>query len=340
VDDEGNVYVLDSQLSQVNVYTDAGEYLNTIGNEGEGPGEFKQPSGMFLTEEGNVAVVQTHPGKIVLLSPEGDPLGEHPIPKSEDGGFILLLKGYSGGGNTVLMARQDEYTQGFTANYFLASLDTDGNELTRYCTSQRTIDLTTKSMNDSDWDTIDRRVAVDKNGKVYACTDYQDYRIKVWNSDGSMDRVIEREYTHRKRTTEEKEEIQSIMDVFVKRFGLSVNIHDWNKDIETLYVRDDGSIWVLNSNGQRDKPEGTIGMFDVFDSKGRFVREITLEGEGDPKTDGYFFVGSRVYVVTDLLQAAIAMQGGGESADLGDEEPEPMAVICYKIDGDVLTSNR
>lgn len=340
LDGAGNVYVLDTQLSQVNIYTEDGEYLNTIGAEGEGPGEFKQPNGMFLTDDGKVAVIQTHPAKMVLLTPEGDPSGEHPIPKGKDGGFVILINGGSENGNTVLMARQDEYTEGFKSNYFLVSIDPQGNELTRYCTAPRAIDLTNRSMTDSDWDTIDRRWAVGKTGKVYACLSYSDYRVHVWNPDGSVDRIIEREYEHLKRTPEEKAEVQSIMDSFVKQFGLSVNINDWNKDIENMYVRDDGSMWIINSAGQRNKPDGTIGVFDVFDAKGRFLREVALKGEGDPKTDGYFFLRDKLFVVTDLLQAAISMQSGGASADIGDEEPEPMAVICYELDGDVLTSNR
>lgn len=338
VDPEGDVYVLDTQLSQVNIYADDGAYVNTIGREGEGPGEFKMPAGMFLTSNGEVAVVQTHPGKIVLLTKDGEPAGEHPIPKSDDGGFILLLKGHNRGDNTVLLLRKDDYSQGFSTDYRLVSIADDGSQLAQYCTSTRSIDMAARTMTDSDWDTIDRRWEMGNNGKVYAALSYGDYRIHVWNPDGSVDRIIEREFEHRKRSQEEIDEVKNLMDLFVKRFGLSVNINEWTKDIESFYVRDDGSIWVLNANGMRDRPEGTIGMFDVFDSKGRFVRQVTLKGEGDPKTDGYFFIGDRVYVVTDFLQAAVAMQAGGASADIGEEEPEPMAVIAYKLSGDAVTS--
>jgi hypothetical protein len=46
----------------------------------------------------------------------------------------------------------------------------------------------------------------------------------------------------------------------------------------------------------------------------------------------YYFVGDRFYIVTDLLQAAISLQSGGQSLQIGDEEPEPMSVICYELD--------
>jgi hypothetical protein len=152
--------------------------------------------------------------------------------------------------------------------------------------------------------------------------------------------VIERAYTHRKRTAEEKEIVTNMMNIFARRIpNCTVRITDLTKDVENIYVRDDGSLWVLSSDGSRDIPEGALGVFDVFDPAGRFVRHVTLEGEGDPLTDGYHFVGDRLYVVTDLLQAAISLQAGGESFALGDEEPEPMAVICYKINGQFVTTS-
>ena len=37
-DDDGNVYMLDAQLNEIKVYSEDGEYLRTIGREGEGTG--------------------------------------------------------------------------------------------------------------------------------------------------------------------------------------------------------------------------------------------------------------------------------------------------------------
>jgi hypothetical protein len=79
----------------------------------------------------------------------------------------------------------------------------------------------------------------------------------------------------------------------------------------------------------RDCPKGALGTFDVFDAEGRYLRQVTLMGDGDPLQDGYFFVGDRLYVVTGFLDAAMAAAGGG-SEDIADEA-EPMAVICYQV---------
>ena len=105
-------------------------------------------------------------------------------------------------------------------------------------------------------------------------------------------------------------------------------------------MRDDGTLWVLSSPGARSAGNGAVGTFDVFDQKGRFVQQVTLEGQGKPYQDNYIFDGDLLYIVTDFIQAYLALQGGGtEETAEGEEEPEPMAVICYKIDGSKLSLN-
>jgi hypothetical protein len=341
-DKKGNVYLLDTQLSQVKIFSADGEALRSIGREGEGPGEFRTPTGMFFMDDGNLGVMQVAPGKIVLLTPEGEPAGEHALPQTEDGGFLILLGCRSAGDHLVLAMAKNAFQEGrFDQSRYLASVGHEGNELARYHEEVRTIEFANPILDDREWDTFDRRWSAGGDGRVYAATSYPDYRITVWNDDGTIDRIIEREYTHRKRSDVEMKLVESIMGIFARQIpNCTVNINDYTKDIETFYVREDGSIWVLTSDGSRDHPEGSLGVFDVLDPKGRFVREVTLKGEGDPLTDGYYFVKDRLYVVTDLLQAAMALQAGGEGIDLGEEEPEPMSVICYKIDGDFLTSRK
>jgi len=338
-DRAGNVYLLDTQLAEVKIFSADGDFVRSIGREGEGPGEFRFPVSMFFTDDGNIAVMQVQPGKIVLLSPEGEPAGEHPIPKGQDGAFLTLVGGQAGGDNVVLAAAEASFGEGqWQQTRYLASVNAEGGETARYCQDTRTIVMAKAVLDDMAWDTFDRRWLVGRDGRVYACTTYPDYRVHVWNQDGSLDRVIEREYTHRKRTAEEKRIVTEMMTLFSAQIpNCEVRITDYTKDIETIYVRDDGSLWVLSAGGSRDQPEGSLGVFDVFDQEGRLIRQVTLMGEGDPLTDGYYFVGDRLYVVTDQLQAVISLQSQGQSVDLGEEEPEPMSVVCYRIEGDFLT---
>ena len=144
--------------------------------------------------------------------------------------------------------------------------------------------------------------------------------------------VIERDYERLARSDEQTERVRGIYEAFTRRVpNATIKLDDSFKDIMTLYSRDDGSCWVLSSRGMEKRPDGSIGVFDVFNHDGHFVRQVTLNGEGDPAQDAYFFVGHRLYVVTGFLSAAMAAQGGADNEN-EEEDAEPMAVICYQLD--------
>jgi len=52
VDEEGNMYVLDSGNHRIQKFDGEGNFLQTIGKEGQGPGEFENLSAIFLAGDG------------------------------------------------------------------------------------------------------------------------------------------------------------------------------------------------------------------------------------------------------------------------------------------------
>ncbi len=339
IDQNGDVYLLDSQLNEVKIFSRDGEFKRAIGREGEGPGEFRMPVAMFFTKDDKVAVLQAMPGKIVLLTKDGQPSGEQPLPQAPDGGFQLMQGGDARGGNMVLFLARQKFDQAagkWSRQGFLASVDGTGKELCEYASKENVINMASAEMNDAAWDTFERRWRIGPDGKVYACRSYQDYEVTVYNRDGSVEKVVTREYKHQPRTAREKEFMNKMMSHWAKMIpNCKVTIADTEKDIEGLYVRDDGSMWIMSGMGARQRPDGAIGVFDVFNPAGQFVKNVTLQGQGDPLQDLYVFEKDRVYVVTSFLQAAMSAQGV-EGLYEEAEEPEPMAVICYKLEGDAV----
>jgi len=340
IDANGDVYLLDSQLNEVKVYSKEGEFIRSIGREGEGPGEFRGAVAMYFTPDDKVAVLQTMPGKIVLLTRDGTPAGDGVLPKPEDNGFQILQGGEARGGNTVLFLARTKFDQAankWSRRGFLASVDNSGKLLCEYTSKDNTINMSDAEMSDVAWDTFERRWEVGQDGKVYTCNSYDDYVINVYGKDGKLEKVIKRDFKHTARPASEKKFMETVMGFFAQRIpNCKVTISDMNKDIENIYVRDDGSIWVLNSVGARGLPRGTMGVFDVFNPEGQFVKTVSLQGQGDPIKDLYVFEKDRLYVVTSFVTAAMSAQGvtGLET----EEEPEPMAVISYKLEGDAIAA--
>jgi len=75
VADDGTVFLLDGQLAEIKVLSPTGELQATLGREGDGPGEFRNPTDLCLLPDGTVAVTQMFPGKIVKLTRDGEPAG-------------------------------------------------------------------------------------------------------------------------------------------------------------------------------------------------------------------------------------------------------------------------
>jgi len=338
-DAAGNVYLLDSQLAQVMIYTSEGEYLRTIGREGEGPGEFRQPGDMLILPDGNVGVVQMMPGKIVVLTPEGDPVGNHPVPGDDDG-TQFFMGGRPGGDHIVLgvtyFSRGDD---GFKSIFKIIGVNNEGGQTADYFDLEVKRDFANLVFDEQTMSGFGVRWDVGGDGRVYVNRVFDEYRIDVWKADGTPDRVITREFKPRKRSAEE-------MDRADKRFRVIINgrepekkISATDRDIQNFYPRDDGSLWVLNSRGGIDAPEGVLGTFDVYDENGRFVRQAIVKGEGSIERDGFYFVGDRLYVVTSLVSARMSMYGGGGPVD-EEEEAEPMGVVCYDLGAELHGMNR
>ena len=117
-DDDGNVYLLDQQLSEVAVLSPEGERIATLSREGDGPGESRRPNDMFFLPDGNIGMIQIFPGKIVQIDREGNPAGNFPFQSGDPtagAGFSVLVRGKSLGGNIVLVGIEQSFSAGMLA---------------------------------------------------------------------------------------------------------------------------------------------------------------------------------------------------------------------------------
>jgi hypothetical protein len=339
-DADGNIYMLDAQLNEIKVYSEDGEYLRTIGREGEGPGEFRGAFSMFLVPGGNIGVLQTFPSKIVVLTPDGEPAGEYPIPEPEGEGFRVLLQAEYAGDNLALTYMFNQPSEsGFTQNNILALVDSKGEKETRLHSQSSSMEVANALISEKEWDSFRNRWTASPDGRAFSAVNFGEYAINVWAADGKLDRVIHREYPDHVRSDEDKEWLLGIYKGFTRQIPLpniKYEIEDkWNQ-IQGLQARDDGTLWVRTSRGTRGMDEGVLAIYDVFDKLGRFAEQIKVVADGDPTNDQVFFVRDRLFVVTDFLPAMMALQGGGSQAEEeeeeAEEEPELMQIISYRLE--------
>ena len=346
--DDGNLYMLDAQLTEIKVYSPEGEYLRTIGRAGEGPGEFRFAFSHFQVPGGDIGVLQAFPPKIVLLTLDGDPAGEYPLPEFKGQGFQIIIGAAHAGDQLAIMQmhnQQLEGGQGFVMKEVLTLSPQKSTSAVELASFTSNLSFTDPVIDEKQWTGMrNGRWAALPDGHVVVARKFTEYEFEIYGKDGKLERVVHREYPEHRRSDADKKFVLKIFEDSTrqqipfpnKRFVIS----DIHNAVTQIDGRDDGSIWIATSRGRFEHPKGTIGSYDVFDATGKFLQQLSLAGNADPWTDLVTFVGDRVFVITDWLPSLVALQGGGSEEDAeAEEDIEPMQVVCYRLNAPKLGLN-
>lgn len=341
---DGEIFALDSQLAQVVVFGPDGGYRRTLGREGEGPGEFRQPLNLFFTDDGRLAVQQAFPGRIVYLDPaDGTPRGSWQREQGEQGGGFAVLNFARERGGTFAVAGTDAAfdmdAREMRDTSFLALIDADGTEASRLCelaTSRALTGFTIDELNEFDpsdrdhWD-------VAPDGRLYVVPRYDAYQVDIYGPDTVHQASLVREHDARVKTEAEKEDQRNSMSMNINGMEPEITwkLQDTAQAIDAIQILDDGTLWVRDSHGRTEWPDEGRMTFGVFDAAGHLQREVTLDaplpGEGNRLVlldDG------RVMMVKglDSISISISAGDGGDEVNpvdnLGDELLE---LIMFEI---------
>lgn len=337
-DEEGNLYLADLQLNEIAVYDPDGERAGTLSREGDGPGEIRLPSKILFMPNGALGIAQIFPGRVVMIDTEDTPLGNWEIGGDKtEGGFVQFFDVFNQGENLVVMAESIEQRPpaGQVRTRFAASYDMEGNELARYEAHPRELDFTNFDWVEDDIRQIEfRHTAVGPDGRVYVSSERNQYLINVYQADGTLDRVITREFEHRERDQAEIDRVEATLERQLAQLpNPKWTISKTEPDISALRIGPDGNLWVESSKGGVDQPDGVFYTWDVFDASGEFVEQVAAHCSGDGLEDMMLWRGDTAIQVTGFMPAIRAMQGGGAGPE-EEEEAAPMEVICYKVVGD------
>lgn len=339
-DEQGNIYILDSQVCQVYVYAPDGRLLRTLFGEGDGPGEIRRPRNLALLGDGSVGVIQEFPGRMVRVDRQNNPVQEINL-MNEPGRGVIALDGCFAGGPTLLFSgvRIQQAVDGVQQREnFLSIYSLAGTELAELASRPAARDYNNfvfaekYEMPGFYWANC-----VGPDGRIYTAPRRDQYRVEVYSPQGELERVIRRDYEHLKRSQAAHQRFLDLLDSIFRAvpFDYRIEIEDDEYDILAMQrgvrVRNDGSLWILPGRGAYAQPAGVMMTFDVFDPEGHFQRQVAVRGDHDGVWDGFFFAGDdRAVVVTRQIEAIGAQYGDG-AAVLSEEEGSAMEVICYRL---------
>lgn len=333
-DEEGNVYLLDTQLVTVLVYDADGRFVGELGREGDGPGEFRRPRDLVLLADGTVGVVQGFPGSIIRIARDGTPAGRIDLAGDPvDGGFFALRKVMTVGEDLVYagshITREENRR---TSRTRIVRCDPAGGIRATYYEFEYERDIT-DTRRDETHDFFPSAWTVGADGRVWVPPRRNEYRFEIYAADGTHEGTVTREYAAWHRSDEELELTRMWMTPRGRGRG-----RDWEivveptaRDIMQTHVDEAGRLWVMSSRGAHPRREGIHSVWDVFDPDGRFVEQVALACEGRALEDEIRFVGGRtVLLVRNALDAALSARGEAAGDEI-EEEAEPVEVVCYRL---------
>ncbi|MCK4304536.1 MAG: hypothetical protein KAY24_09885 [Candidatus Eisenbacteria sp.] len=340
-DREGNVYLLDAQLADVKVFSADGEYLKTLSRQGEGPGETLQPRILLLPEHGGLGIVQDFPPKIVWLNAKGESAGSS-TPGLPGTGEAIVGKIRSAKccrGRLLIACSALRMVEGRPHEVsLLGRFDLQGSLLNPYLEISRPMgsqpdldaDCDIRPFKTGAWD-------VDSNGRMYSLQDCEPYRVTVQDSLGTRYLVIEREYQRRRRGADEMKRIEEeYRNTEGARRDQNVRVADHAPAISSLRVAGNDEVWVHPDQDCANRGDGVFAEYDVFSSKGEFVRHVRLVGGGNCMRDSWHFISDdRVIVVRDYHRRFAAHEapwaGVAQEEETGRQGDREEGVICYSL---------
>ena len=334
-DESGNVYIADSGLKTVHVVSPTGEYLRSIGREGEGPGEFLSVSRVFLTDDGMIGAVDMYAGRIARFTKDGDPVDRWQ-PSLDDYsqmwivGAFPVLQGYV----AYLGARK--YSEKTIAEADIIGVFDKSGRLTTTSLER----ITTQNRGevypgyDEELEDAIRVMGSAKDGKFFVSQHYVDYAIHIYEPNGSIDMIVEREYEPVERDERAFADQQSYWEAALRgRKNSEAQVSKYERSLDKVVEAEDGYFWIGTSRGWVDLPPGVADILDVYNQDGQFVRQAILNGKIDSEDDCLFYVNGKLYVFSKAFSAAMGAKSvSRSSADVaemsGEESP---AVTCCEL---------
>lgn len=299
-DAAGNVFLLDFKLQSVAVIGSQGELLRTIGGPGDGPGETRMASRLFIEPDGRVGLLDAMSSQLVWFDASGRPLSAGHLRLNADGSGALLTydaRRCVGGYVAAFMVR-DETQRSRAFQVALVRVPDDGAapvilyraaDKAASAMGTQVAEVDTYNFVYNTWD-------VDGAGSVYLAPDRDRPRVLVLPAGGGEPAEIKLVTGRRKRTAAEKARVAAR---FTKQGGgKEWQIADADQFVDHLWCDELGRVWVHTPSPEPAVGAGVFVSYDVYTAAGEYLQRVELRGPDDARRDNWFLLpGRRVVVV-------------------------------------------
>jgi len=276
-DKQGYIYVLDSGNHRIQKFGPEGKFLASIGNAGEGPGEFQYPFSFDVDAGGYIYVSDSGNQRIQILNPDGKDHKTIKMTKHEAGDISLFNKEtivMAGGGlfNFGGPGRQPEKT----LPKIFKVIDFEGEVVKEFGEQRDFDDFMVNRMGNI------FHFSVDEASNIYAAFVHQN-RIEKYTSEGKLIWKADRELPYVTDAPVSKGSRKS------SGGNISVEAPRMNRCCGGIAVDGQGRVWVVGQKRQlREEEEVQQRVMMSMNESGKRSMNISVDSDADiRKTDAY-----------------------------------------------------
>ncbi len=295
VDDDGRVFVLVAQDDAIRVFNPDGTYSHSIGRKGQGPGELMVAQTINRGPDGNIWVASMGTQRITIFDPEGTYLRDITFPRLPPVFVQTTENGFMG---LYITPQPSEDPMVMSISYALRRFTTEGDTLNTLFDNTTQMDLTDLQLGGMQ-DQIPFYTQ-DDQGRVWQTRARTDvFEVNVYNPEGSLDRVVEKEHVKIEKSEEEiQEERELVQRAMAAQMGevpeeMNISYEPERYRVATGFPHFDprGYVWIQTSRqGTMDTNE-----FLLFDMRGQYVQKALIPDIMSPLF--LTFDGDKLYLI-------------------------------------------
>jgi hypothetical protein len=280
VDNEGNVYVLDSGNHRIQKFDPEGHFLASFGRQGQGPGEFQYPQSIDIDAQGNIYVADSGNQKIHILKPDGTFDKDIMITDESPGvirirnGKIIQGKGASGFSLDMGMRTEEQELP-----KLIKVLNQKAEVQAEFCDQKDYKDFLVNRLGNR------YHFFVDEEGCVYLAFDYQN-RIEKYSPEGKLLWRADRELNYDVSSPKTKGSRSGSGGTMV------VRMPDMNRVANGIAVDDEDRVWVVTNKRQIKEDE-------------EVATNVQVQMMGGQRSTSYSVQGNTDVVDTDMYQLEV-----------------------------------
>jgi hypothetical protein len=303
-DDDGNIYVTDQNRGNVKKYDSIGNFLQSIGRKGQGPGEFQDMSVARFTSEGNIYLNDIKTQRLSFFNKEGNYLKGVKFPTRFERVTINSIGFY-----IARSVDNVELGKGKKWDYFYGLFDGGFNSVAEFLRLPQEADGKGKKA-----DSVVQILAnflsetafqpnvnyvLDKNDLIYFGYP-EKYEIKMYSAEGELMKIIQRDFEPVEIRERHKDYFKNSQgELFMAKIPPNeeksvfelVEYPKYLPAYESFVLMENGWIFVVV-----DSVRDGSALVDIFNKDGEYLAQF----ETDVPTDWLSFNNGKAYAVATI----------------------------------------